>query len=1106
MRLLHEIDEPAIRFGKVTFFHDNMNTIILGRSLANMAAMLRSSFIPFLTILVFLAIAPFRTAAQTLPNLAPYQPQGWSDSLVISTNTGNHSAATEFYNDQDLYIDWACYNSTSFAAVGQIMVKIFIDGTNKASWNINGLSGNSYTSYSDFKIGKLNAGTYQFRFDIDTGNAISESSEADNSVIKTITVKSRVLPLEILTTSPLVSATVGVAYSNTLAATGGTPPYTWFIATSNLPPALSLNSTSGLLSGTPTNASVLTFTVKIADTANAVDTEVFTLTVLSAAADPNLMFFQKTGWEDRLVVASSLNQIADTGQIYDDQNVYLNWTIKNETIATVTNAFNVQLFIDNQAKQTWTIESLAGLTEAATTNLNIGKLAAGSHRFRIEIDTAGTAKESNESDNSYEKVFSILQRPNPPTITAQNPLPTGMKGLEYIFSMTAEGGTTPYSWSITGGVLPAGVVIDPLTGNIHGAPTQDGSFPIKIRVAGANGFSSESSFDLTINPTSPLSNLRFFTIPSWSNSVLLSLSATATEDSTNIYDDDDIFLSWSVANESPSVDVVQKITCRLYVDNVRVQEWAFTGLNSSSENHLMGYNMGSLSNGLRTVKLVIDPLNNIVEYDEADNTFVKTIEILHNPNPLTILTGGTLPDGTNGYAYSATLEATNGSSAHVWSILTGSLPPGLTFNTNSGGIQGTPSVAGYFPFRVQVKSANGKHDEKDFELNIDVTPDRPNLAVYTPLGWSSPLVITTTNGSRLNTETAYDDQDVYIDWAVLNESYTKPVTTPFKIQLFLDGVLFRDWTNSTTLNTVTYTTAKDYKAGKLFSGNHIFRLVVDPDNVVDESSETDNSQTNTIAILARLPAPTIGSSAILPAGTNGQAYSFTLIASGGAAPYSWSLAEGAMPPGLTLSTNTGVISGTPTAAASYSLNIRVTGANRLSIEKTFTLTIHEPLIAPSLVTAPQSQSVIEGEAATFIIVASGTQPLSYQWLKNGKALSDSDRIQGARTSSLVLSNVQAADAGNYSVSIGNMVKTITSSEATLTVLHQPATFGLQMYAGLTITGAIGSVIEIQHTPDMSNTNQWLVLTNLVLPGNPYLFIDTNSALVPKRFYRAVTKN
>src|SRR5260221_13729665 len=61
----------------------------------------------------------------------------------------------------------------------------------------------------------------------------------------------------------------------------------------------------------------------------------------------------------------------------------------------------------------------------------------------------------------------------------------------------------------------------------------------------------------------------------------------------------------------------------------------------------------------------------------------------------------------------------------------------------------------------------------------------------------------------------------------------------------------------------------------------------------------------------------------------------------------------------------------------------------------------------------------------------------------------------------------------------------------------------QIYAGLTITGAVGTRFEVQYVNDLAQTNNWLHLTNITLPSNPYLYFDPTSAGSPRRFYRAV---
>src|SRR5262249_10843973 len=65
-----------------------------------------------------------------------------------------------------------------------------------------------------------------------------------------------------ITTTALPGARVGVAYSATLTATGGTPPYTWSIASGTLPAGLTLTS-AGVISGTPTAIGTSSFTVKV---------------------------------------------------------------------------------------------------------------------------------------------------------------------------------------------------------------------------------------------------------------------------------------------------------------------------------------------------------------------------------------------------------------------------------------------------------------------------------------------------------------------------------------------------------------------------------------------------------------------------------------------------------------------------------------------------------------------------------------------------------------------------------------------------------------------------------------------------------------------------
>jgi hypothetical protein len=89
-------------------------------------------------------------------------------------------------------------------------------------------------------------------------------------------------------------------------------------------------------------------------------------------------------------------------------------------------------------------------------------------------------------------------------------------------------------------------------------------------------------------------------------------------------------------------------------------------------------------------------------------------------------------------------------------------------------------------------------------------------------------------------------------------------------------------------------------------------------------------------------------------------------------------------------------------------------------------------VAPSITAKPQSQTVTAGQNVIFSVVATGTPPLSYQWYKNGTTIS------GAMSSSYAMLNVQAANAGTYTVMVSNgTLPNATSNGAILTVNPVP---------------------------------------------------------------------
>ena len=94
-------------------------------------------------------------------------------------------------------------------------------------------------------------------------------------------------------------------------------------------------------------------------------------------------------------------------------------------------------------------------------------------------------------------------------------------------------------------------------------------------------------------------------------------------------------------------------------------------------------------------------------------------------------------------------------------------------------------------------------------------------------------------------------------------------------------------------------------------------------------------------------------------------------------------------------------------------------------------------VAPVITTAPVSQTVSAGASVTFTVVATGTLAPTYQWRKDGAAIS------GATNASYAIGAAVAGDAGSYTVTATNSLGTATSSAATLVVnrLSQTITFG-----------------------------------------------------------------
>jgi len=96
------------------------------------------------------------------------------------------------------------------------------------------------------------------------------------------------------------------------------------------------------------------------------------------------------------------------------------------------------------------------------------------------------------------------------------------------------------------------------------------------------------------------------------------------------------------------------------------------------------------------------------------------------------------------------------------------------------------------------------------------------------------------------------------------------------------------------------------------------------------------------------------------------------------------------------------------------------------------------IVPPTFTNQPIGQSVLASQSVSFNGAADSMVPQTYQWFFNGIQMADTPRISGSATSSLSISNVQASDAGNYTLVAANVAGSATSAVAVLNVLLPPA--------------------------------------------------------------------
>ncbi|MEA9808195.1 putative Ig domain-containing protein [Xanthomonas campestris pv. raphani] len=645
-------------------------------------------------------------------------------------------------------------------------------------------------------------------------------SGASNASIARATGAGTILNDDVVVTvgpASLPAATAGSAYSQNLSASGGTAPYSFAVTAGALPAGLTL-SAAGVLSGTPTATGSFNFTATATDSGGSPTSgnRAYTLTVAGATVT---------------LPATSL-PAGTAGQAYSGALNPATGGIPPYTYAVTAGALP------------------AGITLNGSSGALTGTPGSvGSFAFSVTA-TDSTSGTPSQGTRGY-----TLNIAAPPIVVAPSTLPAATRGTAYSQTLSAGGGTAPYTYALASGALPAGLTLAS-NGTLSGTATVEGSFNFTVTATDAGSFTANQAYSLTVagpNLVLPASSL-----PAGTAGQAYSASITPATGGTAPY-------SYALtAGALPTGVVVDVATGGLSGTPTVAGTFNFTLTVSDSTPSPAA---------------------------QASRSYTLTIAA-----PVIVVAPTALPAATRGTVYSQTLSASGGTAPYTYAVSAGNVPAGLTLASN-GTLSGTATVEGSFNFTVTATDANTFTASQAYA----VTVAGPNLALP---------------ASSLPAGTAGQAYAATIAPATGG-------TAPYSYALSA-GVL----PNGVVLDTAT----GGLSGMPTLSGTFNFTLTV-TDSTPSPAAQANQSYTLSIAGATLVPSqPT------LPPAVRGTPYSQVLTATGGVAPYTYSVASGTLPAGLTLASN-GVLSGTPTAEGSTSFTIAVADAGNATATQAYTFTV-----------------------------------------------------------------------------------------------------------------------------------------------------------------------
>jgi hypothetical protein len=259
--------------------------------------------------------------------------------------------------------------------------------------------------------------------------------------------------------SALPSGTVNVGYSATLAATGGTAPYSWSVTSGSLPKGLSLSS-AGVVSGTPTSAGSSTVTIQVTDAGTIAGKGALTAAI---------------------VISDGSVAIATSPLAHGALNVAYTSTL------TATGG---------TLPYTWSVASgslPAGVTLSAAGVISGTPTAYGTNSFTVQVaDSAATPQSATAA--------LVLQISGGTLAITTTSLPSGTEGVAYSSQLAAAGGVPPYNWTINAAVrIASGLAFNP-AGLLAGTPTGISDTTPIFTVVDSAGNAVSQDFSLLVQP------------------------------------------------------------------------------------------------------------------------------------------------------------------------------------------------------------------------------------------------------------------------------------------------------------------------------------------------------------------------------------------------------------------------------------------------------------------------------------------------------------------------------------------------------------------------------------------------------------------------------